>query len=99
MARKPFHKADVVIGNIYVMKVSQKLAKVRIEYAHQAGGWVGTNLATGREVRVRSAAKLRAAATDNTSTVMPITPPVTPTTQGWEPGPQRLADKFKMGQG
>ena len=52
-------KAQVEIGKIYVMKVSGSLTRVRLDSVSQYGGWNGTNLATGREVRIRTAAKLR----------------------------------------
>ena len=47
------------IGSTYIAKVSGVLAKVRITGESPYGGWRGTNLATGREVRIRSAARLR----------------------------------------
>ena len=43
----------------YIVKVSGVLAKVRITRESPHGGWYGTNLATGREIRVRGAARLR----------------------------------------
>lgn len=52
-------KQDVVIGGIYIVRVSDKLAKVRIDRVSTFGGWDGTNLATGRSIRIRTAAKLR----------------------------------------
>ena len=52
-------KAEIQIGNTYIVKVSGVLAKVRITAESPYGGWRGTNLATGREVRIRSAARLR----------------------------------------
>ena len=52
-------KQNVRIGTTYIVKVSGTLAKVRITREHQRGGWYGTNLATGREIRVRTAARLR----------------------------------------
>ena len=52
-------KHDVQIGTTYIVKVSGTLAKVRITREHQRGGWYGTNLATGREIRIRTAARLR----------------------------------------
>ena len=52
-------KANVHIGSTYIVKVSGTLAKVRINREHQRGGWYGTNLATGREIRIRTAARLR----------------------------------------
>ena len=52
-------RQDVQIGSSYIVKVSGVLAKVRITDESPYGGWVGRNLATGREVRIRSAARLR----------------------------------------
>jgi hypothetical protein len=52
-------KQDVQIGSTYIAKVSRVLAKVRINRESPYGGWYGTNLATGREVRIRGAARLR----------------------------------------
>ena len=52
-------KQNVHIGTTYIVKVSGTLAKVRITREHPRGGWYGTNLATGREIRIRSAARLR----------------------------------------
>ena len=54
---------EVQIGGVYVAKVSGKTAKVLIvrEHVQSSGrmGWYGRNLATGREVFIRSAARLR----------------------------------------
>ena len=52
-------RQDVQIGSTYIVKVSGVLAKVRITGESPYGGWVGRNLATGREIRIRSAARLR----------------------------------------
>lgn len=52
-------KAEIQIGSTYIAKVSGVLAKVRITGESPYGGWRGMNLATGREVRIRSAARLR----------------------------------------
>jgi hypothetical protein len=52
-------KADVEIRGVYVAKVSGQLVKVRIERESPHGGWDATNLATGRAIRIRSAARLR----------------------------------------
>ena len=59
MNRGVMKRQDVQIGSIYIAKVSGVLAKVRITGESPYGGWRGLNLATGREVRVRSAARLR----------------------------------------
>ena len=52
-------KAQVGIGQVYCAKISGKLTRVRLDTPCTYGGWIGTNLKTGREVRIRSAAKLR----------------------------------------
>src|SRR5665647_961698 len=52
-------KHNVKIGTTYIVKVSGTLAKVRLTRQHDRGGWYGTNLATGREIRIRTAARLR----------------------------------------
>jgi len=52
-------KDNVRIGKTYIVKVSGTLAKVRLTREHPRGGWYGTNLGTGREIRIRTAARLR----------------------------------------
>lgn len=52
-------KADVSVGETYAVKVSGKVVGVRLVAESPHGGWVGRSLATGREVRIRTAAKLR----------------------------------------
>lgn len=52
-------KHEVEIGQVYLVKVSQKLVPVRIDNKSIYGGWFGTNLKTARQVRIKSAAKLR----------------------------------------
>ena len=52
-------KHNVQIGTTYIAKVSGTLAKVRLTREHDRGGWYGINLATGREIRIRTAARLR----------------------------------------
>ena len=59
MNRGAMKKQDVQTGSIYIAKVRGVLAKVRITRESPYGGWYGTNLATGREVRIRGAARLR----------------------------------------
>src|ERR1019366_4382648 len=50
---------EVKIGHVYIVKVSKKLAKVEITGESIYKGWNGRNLATGREVYIRTAGKLR----------------------------------------
>jgi len=52
-------RIDVQIGTKYVVKVSGRLVPVTIVGESPHGGWIGRNDATGREIRVRSAARLR----------------------------------------
>ena len=55
-------KADVKVGSVYAAKVSGKVAPVRIDAQNPRGGWDGTNTATGKKVRIKSAQRLRGAA-------------------------------------
>ena len=52
-------KPNVKIGTTYLVKVSGRLTKVRLTRESPYGGWYGTNLATHREIRIRTAARLR----------------------------------------
>lgn len=52
-------KADIVVGGTYVVRVSGHLVPVRLEAESVYGGWVGRNMRTGREIRIRTAGKLR----------------------------------------
>jgi hypothetical protein len=49
----------VVLGQVYAVKVSGTIQPVRLVAESPYGGWVGRNLRTGRDVRIRTAAKLR----------------------------------------
>jgi hypothetical protein len=53
-------KRDVILGQVYAVKVSDHIQPVRLIAESPYGGWVGRNEGTGRKVRIRSAAKLRA---------------------------------------
>jgi len=53
-------KCNVTLGQVYAVKVSGRIQPVRLIAESPYGGWVGRNEETGREVRIRSAAKLRA---------------------------------------
>ena len=55
-------KQHVHIGSTYIVKVSRNLTKVKLTRESPRGGWYGTNLATGREIRIRTAARLRSEA-------------------------------------
>jgi hypothetical protein len=52
-------KREVVLGQVYAVKVSGRIQPVRLVADSPYGGWVGRNLQTGRELRIRSAARLR----------------------------------------
>ena len=59
-------KDQVEIGSLYRAKVSGKLTVVRIDgvrplrgLTRTTTGWYATNVKTGREVLIRSAARLR----------------------------------------
>jgi hypothetical protein len=52
-------KHNVKVGTVYIVKVSGILTRVRLTREHEGGGWYGVNLATGREILIRTAARLR----------------------------------------
>ena len=49
-------KNEVKIGGVYTAKVTNKVVQVRIDAESRHGGWDATNLATGKKVRIKSAA-------------------------------------------
>ena len=53
------NKADIKVGNEHVIKVSGNITRVRILSKSPDGGWLG-KLQSGREIRVRNAARLLA---------------------------------------
>lgn len=52
-------KRDVEIGKIYIARISGRLARVKLTGLCNYGGWYALNLETNREIRIKSAAKLR----------------------------------------
>ena len=52
-------KEQAIIGMVYVVKVSGKLARVRLDRESPYGGYDATNLDTGRKIRLRTAGRLR----------------------------------------
>jgi len=50
---------DVSIGKTYAVKVSERICPVTLTGPCTYGGWYGRNENTSREVRVRTAARLR----------------------------------------
>lgn len=64
-------KHEVAVGETYVAKVSGKLTRVRLTRESPYGGWDATNVATGRVIRIRSAARLRGRASKPSPNVLP----------------------------
>ena len=52
-------KSDVKVGEVYAVKVSGNMAPVVIDEEHPKGGWTGTNQETNRQVRIKTAQRLR----------------------------------------
>jgi hypothetical protein len=52
-------KSEVVIGRHYKCRVSGVITVVKILAESPYGGWTAKNIKTGREVRIKSAQKLR----------------------------------------
>ena len=55
-------KDQVTVGDTYIAKVSNRMARVRIDSERPRGGWDATNLATNKSVRIKSSQRLRATA-------------------------------------
>ncbi len=51
-------QANVIIGEVYLAKVSGQLVKVRIDSVSPFGGWNAKNLKTKHSVRIKNAARL-----------------------------------------
>ncbi len=52
-------KADISIGSTYLAKVSGRVVPVKINSVSDYGGWYATNTITGKEIRIKSAQRLR----------------------------------------
>lgn len=52
-------KPEVEIGATYRAKVGGLVVSVRITGYSPYGGWTATSLFTGREIRIKTAARLR----------------------------------------
>lgn len=57
-------KDEVKIGSVYTCLVSGKLVPVKLLRLHYRSGWIGRNLATNREIHIKSAQRLRREITD-----------------------------------
>jgi hypothetical protein len=56
---KAMKQEDVEIGGVYAVKVTGNVVPVVIDEEHPETGWVGTNKETGRQVRIKTADRLR----------------------------------------
>lgn len=56
---------NIVLGAVYVVKVSGSLVRVRLDSVSTHGGWHGTSLLTGRKIRIKTAGRLRREAGTN----------------------------------
>jgi hypothetical protein len=52
-------KKYVKLGGIYDVKVSGVITRVRLDNESPYGGWNGTNINTDRQVRIKTAGRLR----------------------------------------
>lgn len=60
-------KDEVKIGETYTAKVTDKVVPVRIDNENPRGGWDATNLVTNKQVRIKSAQRLRGRVTGKTA--------------------------------
>jgi len=52
-------KDEITIGGTYLAKVTDKVVPVRLDAENPHGGWDATNLVTNKQVRIKSAQRLR----------------------------------------
>ena len=52
-------KREVEVGKTYIAKVSGKLVTIKLISVSQYGGWNAINESSKREIRIKSAARLR----------------------------------------
>ena len=52
-------KDNVKVGQVYAAKVSGAVVPVRLDRESPHGGWLGTNMTTRKEVRIKSSQRLR----------------------------------------
>jgi hypothetical protein len=52
-------KNEVKVGGTYLAKVTDKVVSVRLDAEHPRGGWQATNLTTKKQIRIKSAQRLR----------------------------------------
>jgi hypothetical protein len=67
-------QSDVHIGQHYIAKVTNKLVTVEILAESPHGGWDAKNLDTGKNVRIKSAQRLRGTASKSPKTPTAATP-------------------------
>jgi hypothetical protein len=83
-------KHQVEIGATYLVRVRGIPTKVLVTRRRELGGWYGTNLKTGREIRIKSAQRLR-----RQTPPVPILPTAEPRLPSEaappQPTPQRVA--------
>jgi hypothetical protein len=78
-------KADVQINTTYLVKVAGNLVPVKITREHDNGGWVGVSRKTGKEIRIKSAQRLRRCLDD----VAPVAAKAKEATKDATDAPQR----------
>lgn len=69
-------KSNVKVGSIYAVKLSGSVVPVRLDRESPHGGWLGVNMKTRKEVRVKSAQRLRGIWPKRTMPIVeePVTP-------------------------
>jgi hypothetical protein len=61
-------KDDIKLGGTYMAKVTDRVVPVRLDRENPRGGWDATNLVTNKQIRIKSAQRLRGPARDDTKT-------------------------------
>jgi len=95
------NKQEVRIGEVYLVKVTDKVVPVEILEEHTRNGWIGRNTVTGREIRIKSARRLRgianeASAPTNATEAMPTFGPESATVEP-ESNPSQVTPRREEG--
>ena len=75
-------KNEIELGKVYTARVTDKLVQVRIDAENRHGGWDATNLSTNKQVRIKSAQRLREAVAPDAIVSTPAAPPKAPAKRG-----------------
>ena len=69
-------KDEIKIGGTYLAKVTDRVVPIRIDAENRHGGWDATNLVTNKQIRIKSAQRLRGPADKKSAKTEPAEPKI-----------------------